>query len=215
MKEGLWTPGVHLLQGKQRGVTAPAKRIDARQNQRAGSRLHRGASHVFLHQNTASLVIKCGMRDHPALADTRSFRERWEGIALSDPKRSRNPLDTIKPLDWTTCDSKERHFLGTQKWQAQNPPAPLSIGDEARSLSVRKASRAGAPANGSSPAKPNGIGRRLKPQRSPFAAAAKSEKPEQSDGEADEMDGGTSHRVGRPPRLRPPRTLATPAKGAH
>ena len=49
---------------------------------------------------------------------------------------------------------------------ARNPSAPLSIGDEARSPSTRKASTAGASANGSSRARPNVIGRRPNPQRS-------------------------------------------------
>ena len=32
--------------------------------------------------------------------------------------------------------------------------------------------------------------------------------------QADEKDGGASHRVGRPPRLRSPRALATPEQGS-
>ena len=37
----------------------------------------------------------------------------------------------------------------------------------------------------------------------------------ESEAEADEKDGGASHRIGRPPRLRPPHALATPEQGSY
>ena len=124
-----WEQGVHLLQGKQQGQTRPPNGSTL-----AKKKTTRGVLHVFHRRNTRRrrLCPRVAMRVHFAVADTRSSSRMTLSSSLNGQP-----------------GAAKKKFLGTQKVPAQNPSARFSTGDEARSPSTRKASRAGAPANGS------------------------------------------------------------------
>ena len=94
------------------------QRIDARQNQRAESRLL-----------TSFPSPEHGEADR-AVADTRSSRERWEGIFLSDPQRETHTQSRMTPPSSLVGQP------GAAKNEVSGHPkvtSPFSFGDEARS----------------------------------------------------------------------------------
>ena len=184
-----WGQGVHLLQGKQqRQARPPNGSTLAKTNERRADSLEVPLRFPSPEKGKRPLCPNVAMRDHRAVADARSSRERWEGIALSDPQRSRNPHtvahDTIKLRDWTAWCSKEISFWAPKSGQPRThlrlSPSQMFL---AHSLQGKHQGRARRPTGRR--AKSNGIGRRPKQQRSALrCSSSKREKAEQSDGEA-------------------------------